>query len=53
MVWYSKNGGAVAIIARYIMDFSKFTDDNFDAKEWVNAALKAKKDDQTSVDVRT
>lgn len=33
------------------MDFSKFTDDNFDCKEWVNAALRAKKDSQTPLDV--
>lgn len=34
------------------MDFSKFADDNFDCKEWVNAALRAKKDSQTPLDVR-
>ena len=34
-----------------IMDFSKFAEDNFDCKEWVNAALRAKKDSQTPLDV--
>lgn len=33
------------------MDFSKFADENFDCKEWVNAALRAKKDSQTPLDV--
>ncbi len=33
------------------MDFSKFSDPNFDAKEWVNGALRTHKEAQTSVDV--
>ena len=32
------------------MDFSKFSDDNFDAKEWVNSALRIR-DDRTPTDV--
>ena len=32
------------------MDFSKFSDDNFDVKEWVNSALRIR-DDRTPVDV--
>ncbi|XP_028395238.1 conserved oligomeric Golgi complex subunit 7-like [Dendronephthya gigantea] len=31
------------------MDFSKFSDENFDAKQWVNAALK-RKDEKTELD---
>lgn len=33
------------------MDFSKFSDSDFDAKEWVNGALRAHKDARTPVDV--
>ena len=33
------------------MDFSKFSDAEFDEKEWVNGALRAHKDIQTPVDV--
>ena len=33
------------------MDFSKFSDAEFDVKEWVNGALRAHKDSQTPVDV--
>ncbi len=33
------------------MDFSKFSDPKFDAKEWVNGALRTHKEAQTSVDV--
>lgn len=33
------------------MDFSKFSDAEFDVKEWVNGALRAHKDTQTPVDV--
>ena len=32
------------------MDFSKFSDENFDVKEWVNSALRIK-DERTPVDV--
>lgn len=32
------------------MDFSKFSDDNFDVKEWVNSALRIC-DDRTPIDV--
>ena len=32
------------------MDFSKFSDDNFDVKDWVNSALRIR-DDRTPVDV--
>ncbi|XP_055955962.1 conserved oligomeric Golgi complex subunit 7 [Patella vulgata] len=32
------------------MDYSKFLDDNFDAKEWVNAAFKSHKDGAVSKD---
>lgn len=32
------------------MDFSKFSDQNFDVKEWVNVALKSR-DDKTPIDV--
>ena len=35
------------------MDFSKFSDAEFDVKEWVNGALRAHKDSQTPVDVST
>ncbi|XP_058958542.2 conserved oligomeric Golgi complex subunit 7-like [Pocillopora verrucosa] len=31
------------------MDFSKFSDDNFDVKEWVNSALRIR-DDRTPID---
>lgn len=30
------------------MDFSKFSDDNFDVKEWVNSALRIR-DDRTPI----
>ena len=33
------------------MDFSKFSDDHFEAKQWVNSALK-RKDESTELDVR-
>jgi hypothetical protein len=33
------------------MDFTKFAEEEFNAKEWVNAALRAKKDVQTPLDV--
>jgi hypothetical protein len=33
------------------MDFTKFSDPNFDVKEWVNAALRAPKDQNTPLDV--
>ena len=33
------------------MDFSKFSDADFDAKEWVNGALRAHKDARTPIDV--
>lgn len=33
------------------MDFSKFSDDNFEAKQWVNAALN-RKDENIEIDVR-
>ena len=33
------------------MDFSKFSDPEFDAKEWVNTALRAHKDAHIPVDV--
>ena len=33
------------------MDFSKFSDENFDVKEWVNSALRIR-DDRTPIDVR-
>lgn len=32
------------------MDFSKFSDQNFDVEEWVNSALKTR-DDKTPIDV--
>ncbi|CAH1780014.1 unnamed protein product [Owenia fusiformis] len=32
------------------MDYSKFLDDNFDAKEWINNAFKTQKDSTTSKD---
>ena len=32
------------------MDFSKFSDENFDVKEWVNSALRIR-DDRTPIDV--
>ena len=34
------------------MDFSKFSASNFDAKEWVNGALRTHKDSNTPLDVR-
>ena len=33
------------------MDISKFSDPDFDVKEWVNSALRAHKDAKTPVDV--
>ena len=33
------------------MDFSKFSDSDFDAKEWVNGALRAHKDARVPIDV--
>ncbi len=33
------------------MDLSRFSDENFEVKEWVNGALNTHKDKQTSVDV--
>lgn len=32
------------------MDFTKFSDDNFDVKDWVNTALQAQKDTNITVD---
>ena len=32
-------------------DFTKFSDDNFDVKDWVNTALQAQKDTNITVDV--
>ena len=34
------------------MDLSKFSDSEFEVKDWVNGALRAHKDTQTPVDVR-
>ena len=34
------------------MDFSKFSDKDFEVKKWVNEALKAQKDSKTPLDVR-
>ncbi|XP_071838113.1 conserved oligomeric Golgi complex subunit 7-like isoform X2 [Apostichopus japonicus] len=34
------------------MDFSKFLDDNFDVKDWVNAAFKAQKDSPEQKDAQ-
>ena len=33
------------------MDLSKFSDSEFEVKDWVNGALRAHKDTQTPVDV--
>lgn len=33
------------------MDISKFSDPEFEVKEWVNGALRLPKDSKTSVDV--
>ena len=33
------------------MDFSKFSDPDYEVKEWVNAALRTHKDTQTPLDV--
>ena len=33
------------------MDFSKFSDKDFEVKKWVNEALKAQKDSKTPLDV--
>ncbi len=33
------------------MDFSKFSHDDFDVKGWVNGALEAYKENQSSLDV--
>lgn len=33
------------------MDFSKFSDNEFEVKNWVNGALAVHKDSQTSLDV--
>lgn len=33
------------------MDFSKFSDADFDAKQWVNSALRAHKDARIPIDV--
>ena len=40
----------VVFISFSEMDFSKFSDENFDVKEWVNSALRIR-DDRTPVDV--
>lgn len=32
-------------------DYSKFLDDNFDAKEWVNTAFRSQKDPSAAKDV--
>ena len=34
------------------MDFKKFSDPEFDVKEWVNAVLMTPKDQTTALDVR-
>lgn len=33
------------------MDLSRFSDENFEVKDWVNGALNTHKDKQTAVDV--
>lgn len=35
------------------MDFSKFSDDNFDMKDWINNALRVQKDTKVTVDAHT
>ena len=34
-----------------MQDFSKFLDDNFDVKDWVNGAFRTQKDSQQQKDV--
>lgn len=34
-----------------LKDYSKFLDDNFDAKEWVNTAFRSQKDPSAAKDV--
>ena len=36
-----------------MMDFSKFSDDNFDMKDWINNALRVQKDTKVTVDAHT
>jgi hypothetical protein len=33
------------------MDFTKFSDDNFDLKEWINGALQSHKDSNQNTEV--
>lgn len=33
------------------MDFTKFSDDNFDLKEWINFAFQTQKDSDHSTEV--
>ena len=40
------------ISKRKKMDLSRFSDEDFEVKEWVNAALNVHKEKQASVDVR-
>ena len=42
---------ALLEILKRSMDLSKFSDSDFEVKEWVNGALRAHKDAQTPVDV--
>ena len=35
------------------MDFSKFSDDNFDMEDWINNALRVQKDTKVSIDSHT
>ena len=43
--------GGVFSVNGISMDISKFSDPDFDVKEWVNGALRLPKDSKTSVDV--
>lgn len=33
------------------MDFTKFSDDNFDLKEWINGAFQSQKDSNQNTEV--
>lgn len=33
------------------MDFSKFSDDNFDMKDWINGAFKTQKESNQNAEV--
>lgn len=42
---------SLSFVTLLFKDYSKFLDDSFDAKEWINSAFKANKDSGATHDV--